>query len=90
MQVIHVGAVRDGLATVTLGVHVAVVSVHGLLRVTFGAMDVVEVVAVLDGLAAVVRNVLVVGRDRVIGHSSSRDQTGSPESSSSHPGGRQG
>ena len=78
VQVIHVVAMLDRLATVTLGVHVAVVGVHGLLGVTFGVMDVVEVVAMLDGLAAVVRNVLMVGRDRVIGHFSSRDRTVHP------------
>ena len=49
VQVIHVAAVLDRLAPVTLGVDVAMVGVDRLLGVTFGAVDVVEVVAVLDG-----------------------------------------
>ena len=90
VQVIHVGAVLDRLAPVAHGVGVTVVRVHGALGVTFGAMDVVEVVAVLDGLAAVVRKVLVVGRDRVIGHLSSRDRSVHPHLPPANPGGVKG
>jgi hypothetical protein len=68
VQVVHMVSVLHGLTAVAVGVRLVVGRVDSLFGVLFRAMDVVDVVTVLDCCAAVPRQVLVVGDDGVVCH----------------------
>ena len=88
VDMIHVIAVGDRLACVTLIVRARVAGVYRLLGMpapagrvswlpmTLVAVHVVDVVVVLDGLAPVARVVLVIGRFSVGSHLSSLPAAG--------------
>jgi hypothetical protein len=76
MDVVHVIAVGDRLAAVSVGVRARVAGVHRLLRVVLAAVHVIDVVVVLDRLAPVTRVMLVIDRFSVRGHLSSSSPSG--------------
>lgn len=71
VDMVHVVAVGDRLAAVSLGVRCAVAGVHRLLAVVLTAVHVIDMIAVPHGLAPVTRKVLVVGGFCVGSHLSS-------------------
>ena len=76
VDMIHVIAVGDRLACVTLIVRARVAGVYRLLGMVLLALHVVDVVVVLDGLAPVARVVLVIGRLSVGSHLNSLPAAG--------------
>jgi len=79
VEMIDVVTVLNRLTTVVLGVRRAVVRVDLRLRVPLAVVDVVDMVAVNDGLVAVAGQVLVVARLDVLYrcHIPSKDRFGS-------------
>lgn len=79
VEMIDVVTVLNRLTTVVLGVRRAVVRVDLRLRVPLAVVDVVDMVAVNDGLVAVAGQVLVVARLDVLYrcHIPSKDRLGS-------------
>lgn len=71
VDVVNVIAVGDHLAAVPFGVSALVAGVQRLLGMALLAVHVVDVVIVLDGLAAVASMVLVIGGPSVGSHLSS-------------------
>jgi hypothetical protein len=71
VDVVHVIAMGDHLAAVSLSVRARVVGVHRLLAVALVAVHMVDVAVVLDDLAPVARAVLVIDRFSVGSHLSS-------------------
>lgn len=76
VDMIHVIAVGDSLAPVTLRVRARVADVDRLLGMVLAAVHVVDMVVVLDGLAPVLGVVLVIGRFIVGSHLSSLPPAG--------------
>ena len=74
---VHVILVLDRLATVAFDVRITVAGVHLGLRMLFAVVDMVHVVAVEHCLAAVVRQVLVIGLLGVRAHFDSSGSLGS-------------
>jgi hypothetical protein len=68
MEVIQVVTVLDGLAAVSSGVDALVIGVQTLLAMLLVAVHVIYVVIVLDRLAPVARQVLVILFRDVHGH----------------------
>lgn len=71
VNVIHVITMGDRLAAVSLGVRACVVGVYYQFGMVLLAVHVVNVVAMLDGLASVAMVMLVIGRLGVGSHLSS-------------------
>jgi hypothetical protein len=69
VEVVDVVLVLDGFAAVAVGVRVTVAGVHLGLLVPFTVVQVVQVIVVRHGLAAVVRQVFVIEALGVRGHS---------------------
>lgn len=68
MDVVHMIAMGGRLTAVSFGVRARVTGVHRLLGVVLLAVQVIDVVVVLDRLAPVTRMVLVIDRFSVRGH----------------------
>ncbi len=71
VNVIHVIIMGHRLTAVSLGVHACVVGVYYLFGMVLLAVHVVNVAAMLDGLASVAMVMLVIGRLGVGSHLSS-------------------